>query len=54
MKWTNPLSRMIDTQHILTPFAIDRIGQPTGTGHVYMRIVYVFGIRVAYFNVTPF
>jgi hypothetical protein len=54
MKWTNPLSRMIDTQHILTPLAAERIKQPVGTGHVYMRIIYVFGIRVVYFNVTPF
>lgn len=25
MKWNNPLSRMIDYQHLLTPFAIERI-----------------------------
>lgn len=54
MNWTNPLWRLIDVQHILTPIAIERVKAPTERSFVHIRLVYIFGIKVAYFNVSPF
>ena len=54
MKWTNPLYRMIDFQHILTPVAVERIQVPTVRSSVHIRLIYIFGVKVAYFNVSPF
>lgn len=54
MKWTNPLWKLIDLQHICTPIAVERIYLKDEVGSLKIRLVYVFGVKVAYFNVTPF
>lgn len=54
MKWNNPLWKLIDLQHICTPIAIERLYVKDGTAILNFRLVYVFGIKVAYFNATPF
>jgi hypothetical protein len=54
MKWHNPLYRMIDFQHILTPLAVERFTVRVGLLTLSVRIIYIFGVKVAYFNVSPF
>ena len=54
MKWTNPLYRMIDFQHVLTPLAVERFTIRIGLLTLSARIIYIFGVKVAYFNVSPF
>ena len=54
MKWTNPLYRMIDFQHVLTPLAVERLTVRVGLLTLSARIIYIFGVKVAYFNVSPF
>jgi hypothetical protein len=54
LSWTNPPWRIIDFQHFLTPIAVERICLDGGIGVVKVRLIYIFGIRVAYFNATPF
>lgn len=49
-KFDTPLFRMFDWAHVLTPFAVERI-RIKGTT-IAVKLVYVFGIRVAYFNVS--
>jgi hypothetical protein len=54
MKWHNPLYRMIDFQHILTPLAVERLTVRVGLMTLSVRIIYIFGVKVAYLNVSPF
>ncbi len=53
IKNTNPLWRILDFQHIFTPIAIDKIFVNVGGGNkIDVLLVYVFGIRVGYINVS--
>lgn len=55
MKIANPFKAMFDFEHILTPVAIELFqrsmrGNPIRT----FKVLYIFGIRVAYWNVGKF
>jgi hypothetical protein len=45
---------MIDFQHILTPLAVERLTVRVGLMTLSVRIIYIFGVKVAYLNVSPF
>jgi hypothetical protein len=45
---------MIDFQHILTPLTVERLTVRVGLMTLSARIIYIFGVKVAYFNVSPF
>jgi len=46
--------QMIDIEHLLTPIAIEHLIQGTTRGKRTFRIVYLFGVRVAYWSTTKF
>jgi len=54
MDYYKPYKGLIDITHIFTPFALERVLFVKGNSSVHARYVYIFGIREASFNVTPF
>ena len=45
---------IFDAEHLLTPLAIEHIKQRGGGGVRTYRLVYVFGLRVAFYATTTF
>lgn len=39
-----------DYRHMLTPIAVLRLQRGTGTGIIEYRVLYIFGLRVAYWT----
>lgn len=46
---SNPFQKIVDFEHIFTPLAIERLTYYQGGRRVIL--VYVFGIRVMYWNI---
>ena len=48
-----PFKSVFDWEHVLTPVAVEhrRVREP---GLRTVRLVYIFGIRVAYYSTTKF
>jgi hypothetical protein len=46
------LRYLFDLEHILTPIAFERLRVPDGHGFRSIRLLYVFGVRVAYWNMS--
>lgn len=49
-----PLKKIFDYEHLLTPLAVEHLINKSSTGSRTYRIVYVFGIRVAFWSTNKF
>ena len=45
---------MFDIEHILTPLAVEHLNTFSLSGERTYRVVYIFGIRIAYWSTTKF
>lgn len=48
----SPIKYIFDIQHLFTPLAVENIRVHTGVGNIIYRYVYVFGFRIATFNIS--
>jgi hypothetical protein len=49
-----PFERIFDFEHVLTPIAVEHIIGENGVQKRTFRLVYIFGIRVAFWATTEF
>ena len=49
-----PFNRMFDFEHVLTPIAVEHKRHEIASSERTYRVVYVFGIRVAFWATTKF